>query len=163
MNRGPGWNGVGDSARCLHFLQCLQPAVSNSDIEAVVDQADVGAHNSRHQDVADAMGNCVLVRHPALLDKVTLHTDLGGDRSHESRVIRRHAAYGDERVRTGRDRVRNDVFKLAQLVAPERKARIAVLALRIERSEGHTSELQSLMRISYAVFCLKKKNKYIQI
>src|SRR3546814_8128360 len=28
---------------------------------------------------------------------------------------------------------------------------------RAERSEEHTSELQSLMRISYAVFCLKKK------
>src|SRR3546814_5545756 len=28
-----------------------------------------------------------------------------------------------------------------------------------ERSEEHTSELQSRMRISYAVFCLKKKNK----
>src|SRR3546814_7575785 len=32
---------------------------------------------------------------------------------------------------------------------------------RITRSEEHTSELQSLMRISYAVFCLKKKNKNI--
>src|SRR3546814_7842606 len=31
------------------------------------------------------------------------------------------------------------------------------------RSEEHTSELQSLMRISYAVFCLKKKNKNIKI
>src|SRR3546814_8426478 len=30
------------------------------------------------------------------------------------------------------------------------------------RSEEHTSELQSLMRISYAVFCLKKKNKNIE-
>src|SRR3546814_7277611 len=30
---------------------------------------------------------------------------------------------------------------------------------RVDRSEEHTSELQSLMRISYAVFCLKKKNK----
>src|SRR3546814_2809668 len=29
----------------------------------------------------------------------------------------------------------------------------------LHRSEEHTSELQSLMRISYAVFCLKKKNK----
>src|SRR3546814_5746320 len=29
------------------------------------------------------------------------------------------------------------------------------------RSEEHTSELQSLMRISYAVFCLKKKKKHI--
>src|SRR3546814_10089300 len=30
--------------------------------------------------------------------------------------------------------------------------------LRLTRSEEHTSELQSLMRTSYAVFCLKKKN-----
>src|SRR3546814_9982311 len=29
----------------------------------------------------------------------------------------------------------------------------------VRRSEEHTSELQSLMRISYAVFCLKKKKK----
>src|SRR3546814_3689247 len=32
-----------------------------------------------------------------------------------------------------------------------------------ERSEEHTSELQSLMRISYAVFCLKKKKKNTRI
>src|SRR3546814_5266268 len=31
------------------------------------------------------------------------------------------------------------------------------------RSEEHTSELQSLMRNSYAVFCLKKKNKHTQL
>src|SRR3546814_3959391 len=31
-----------------------------------------------------------------------------------------------------------------------------------KRSEEHTSELQSLMRISYAVFCLKKKNNNVQ-
>src|SRR3546814_9930120 len=30
----------------------------------------------------------------------------------------------------------------------------------VDRSEEHTSELQSLMRISYAVFCLKKKKKH---
>src|SRR3546814_9469816 len=34
---------------------------------------------------------------------------------------------------------------------------IAKLKLVVPRSEEHTSELQSLMRISYAVFCLKKK------
>src|SRR3546814_5055182 len=32
-----------------------------------------------------------------------------------------------------------------------------------DRSEEHTSELQSLMRISYAVFCLKKKNTHTAI
>src|SRR3546814_4372653 len=39
----------------------------------------------------------------------------------------------------------------------EAPARLSVRKL--FRSEEHTSELQSLMRISYAVFCLKKKNK----
>src|SRR3546814_1615012 len=34
---------------------------------------------------------------------------------------------------------------------------------RARRSEEHTSELQSLMRISYAVFCLKKKQKDITL
>src|SRR3546814_2975774 len=33
----------------------------------------------------------------------------------------------------------------------------------LNRSEEHTSELQSLMRISYAVFCLKKKNNKTKI
>src|SRR3546814_1306499 len=37
-----------------------------------------------------------------------------------------------------------------------------VPAPRTLRSEEHTSELQSLMRISYAVFCLKKKKKQIR-
>src|SRR3546814_2773165 len=37
------------------------------------------------------------------------------------------------------------------------------VALADWRSEEHTSELQSLMRISYAVFCLKKKTKQIKI
>src|SRR3546814_9091528 len=36
---------------------------------------------------------------------------------------------------------------------------VDVDAVRAGRSEEHTSELQSLMRISYAVFCLKKKKK----
>src|SRR3546814_5131306 len=36
---------------------------------------------------------------------------------------------------------------------------IAEGLLKAKRSEEHTSELQSLMRISYAVFCLKKKKK----
>src|SRR3546814_6470840 len=37
----------------------------------------------------------------------------------------------------------------------------AISLCRQSRSEEHTSELQSLMRISYAVFCLKKKKKTI--
>src|SRR3546814_2940055 len=41
----------------------------------------------------------------------------------------------------------------------ESASRAERVYLQILRSEEHTSELQSLMRISYAVFCLKKKNK----
>src|SRR3546814_9715414 len=39
-----------------------------------------------------------------------------------------------------------------------RASRIPHTLYVLDRSEEHTSELQSLMRISYAVFCLKKKN-----
>src|SRR3546814_9927513 len=39
---------------------------------------------------------------------------------------------------------------------------IALIGIARQRSEEHTSELQSLMRISYDVFCLKKKNLYKQ-
>src|SRR3546814_3782389 len=40
----------------------------------------------------------------------------------------------------------------------DRRLRRSSAAPVLFRSEEHTSELQSLMRISYAVFCLKKKN-----
>src|SRR3546814_2640184 len=41
--------------------------------------------------------------------------------------------------------------------APNAAQGLTVPLARVGRSEEHTSELQSLMRISYAVFCLKKK------
>src|SRR3546814_6004130 len=46
----------------------------------------------------------------------------------------------------------------AEGASPAQQDDIAALA-KGGRSEEHTSELQSLMRISYAVFCLQKKNK----
>src|SRR3546814_6654173 len=54
-------------------------------------------------------------------------------------------------------RQRQQLDRLLQLRCHHQRLRLA------ERSEEHTSELQSLMRISYAVFCLKKKtpNKII--
>src|SRR3546814_9194250 len=47
---------------------------------------------------------------------------------------------------------RQDTFERIRQAYGELAAKLG-----IERSEEHTSELQSLMRISYAVFCLKKK------
>src|SRR3546814_4165921 len=57
-----------------------------------------------------------------------------------------------------------DTFRLLQfhrlesLLPAEIKDAMIVRPLIKDRSEEHTSELQSLMRISYAVFCLKKNN-----
>src|SRR3546814_6329880 len=48
------------------------------------------------------------------------------------------------------------VFPIAEVAAISEE--LGVPLILDNRSEEHTSELQSLMRISYAVFCLKKKN-----
>src|SRR3546814_6196613 len=64
-----------------------------------------------------------------------------------------------------RHRVRNDASPRARFRAahssPVRPAPLRIRTFEALRSEEHTSELQSLMRISYAVFCLKKKKKKI--
>src|SRR3546814_3619481 len=60
-------------------------------------------------------------------------------------------AAGAQIVIWGRDEAKNE-----GAVAGLREA--GITAHGFVRSEEHTSELQSLMRISYAVFCLKKKN-----
>src|SRR3546814_8136235 len=52
---------------------------------------------------------------------------------------------------------RGDELALRLRLAFARASRHAAFPARL-RSEEHTTELQSLMRISYAVFCLKKKN-----
>src|SRR3546814_962147 len=73
----------------------------------------------------------------------------------------------------GRGRgVGREVVLLAQQHAPAAAGQVSCDAAAIDaaaddqyvagRSEEHTSELQSLMRISYAVFCLKKKKKRYQ-
>src|SRR3546814_2695028 len=63
-------------------------------------------------------------------------------RSHRERLFGRHDQPPARRI--GTDLASHGLSRRADL-----------------RSEEHTSELQSLMRISYAVFCLKKKNNQI--
>src|SRR3546814_6095535 len=61
------------------------------------------------------------------------------------------------------DRLRRDLLRLRRLDLLHLRPVLGVaprLHQKRARSEEHTSELQSLMRISYAVFCLKKKHKY---
>src|SRR3546814_7939289 len=73
------------------------------------------------------------------------------DRDHERRFL----------VEIGRDETGADVRTALRSVADRERGLRASSTMpgRTARSEEHTSELQSLMRISYAVFCLKKKNQ----
>src|SRR3546814_6719830 len=76
-----------------------------------------------------------------------------------------HQRLGPRDVRRRNDEVERDWPRRIDQIddAPvaghrrRRHRRVAVEAEERHRSEEHTSELQSLMRISYAVFCLKKK------
>src|SRR3546814_1533268 len=77
-------------------------------------------------------------------------------------LFRSHASQGRPNLRTLRPRalrrgIEPDVRRggIAQVPGTRR----AGAGIRARRSEEHTSELQSLMRISYAVFCLKKKTQ----
>src|SRR3546814_5185956 len=49
--------------------------------------------------------------------------------------------------------------RLSFVAWPKHRVGVFKTGKSLQRSEEHTSELQSLMRISYAVFCLKKKKK----
>src|SRR3546814_4677887 len=81
------------------------------------------------------------------------------DRQAVADLANRHIAFGEGKLRFGVSPALGD---LGRRVSPRRLLHIgdgtaARARGRQDRSEEHTSELQSLMRISYAVFCLKKK------
>src|SRR3546814_5426197 len=90
-------------------------------------------------------------------------------------ITRQNLEVADRTLRLAESRERNGVatrfetssaraqLATVEALVPElvqrRNTLMNALALLLGRSEEHTSELQSLMRISYAVFCLKTKNK----
>src|SRR3546814_7232698 len=82
-----------------------------------------------------------------------------GQRAVGNRQRARHAAEQDRR---GQRAAQRHLDPAAALTPPPRRRRTRRTTGRSStpRSEEHTSELQSLMRNSYAVFCLKKKKKY---
>src|SRR3546814_3139998 len=59
-----------------------------------------------------------------------------------------------------RSTMRSQIILICDRMSYVRETGGIVSMVQSRRSEEHTSELQSLMRISYAVFCLKKKNKH---
>src|SRR3546814_5815329 len=84
---------------------------------------------------------------PALASPITRRClpDITPEHAGQMLLVRKSAAMGN--LRDGLLRVAKQIFR------PLDPAAHHILM----RSEEHTSELQSLMRISYAVFCLKKK------
>src|SRR3546814_4962452 len=113
--------------------------------------------------------------HLPLSDFIMVISEPGDDRTETMKLEGRGGEYSPPQVRatlrrsdTSGARSRADIGLLAAkrlaYVAAETGARFIRDRIQIEpidRSEEHTCELQSLMRISYAVFCLKKKkNRY---
>src|SRR3546814_7796156 len=90
----------------------------------------------------------------------------GGDRRRAAREIHQHRrdARRDRALKRAQGASASSgstvLRKAVSEKAPARATRSTPLRsmMKVERSEEHTSELQSLLRISYAVFCLKKKN-----
>src|SRR3546814_2702493 len=100
------------------------------------------------QDVFDHL----LAARRLLVGEQEQQVDVGPWRQFTAAVTtdRRHAdAVARRRIRRGKDVMHGEIEQIAQQLVDQ---------IRV-RSEEHTSELQSLMRISYAVFCLKKKKQ----
>src|SRR3546814_3319619 len=91
------------------------------------------------------------VQRRAVVDQVQLavpHQQVG--------VARGAVDVGDQGVEPDDRRRQRRVGLLDQRVEVDRAGQVVERDVGAARSEEHTSELQSLMRISYAVFCLKK-------
>src|SRR3546814_8175056 len=87
-------------------------------------------------------------------DTLFPYTTLFRSTPHRPRLEAPHDRYRSRHI-AGRS-----VPGVRRVVSARRRGALSA-GRRLRRSEEHTSELQSLMRISYAVFCLKKKNKQI--
>src|SRR3546814_8888074 len=85
------------------------------------------------------------------------HQQFADAAGHQSLGLAQHLVY---RPRHQVAAHRRDDAETATVVAALGNLQVRVV---LRRSEEHTSELQSLMRISYAVFCLKKKNHELRI
>src|SRR3546814_7838022 len=91
----------------------------------------------------------------ALIEASGLHTYYGA--SHVLHGIDLRVNAGESIGLLGRNGMgKTTLIRTVMGHLPAREGKIVIRGQ--DRSEEHTSELQSLMRISYAVFCLKKKN-----
>src|SRR3546814_6888977 len=104
-----------------------------------------------------------IIRHAVLAAaEVRFFTPRGEGKAVMQRVRMELSRSRQRNERKGKKNLR---FSLHQSIYPwttldgKRLERVLVTSNRTQRSEESTSDIQSLMRISYAVFCLKKKQK----
>src|SRR3546814_945517 len=105
-------------------------------------------------ELAEAVAHVHRGRHPRQVGVTGVREDRGDAGAHVVAALQGHLPHAHafdvgDRVQASR---REDARRHAQFAGTHALA----VARCIARSEEHTSELQSLMRISYAVFCLKK-------
>src|SRR3546814_2892389 len=120
---------------------------------------DTTLFRSRRDDLVGEAAHRQLVEHPRLLVGPHQPVDRqqrrkqGRDPYHPAaRATQQRCIGTDGKWKCGRNEQEKQHWQPQCPAAP-----------RAVRSEEHTSELQSLMRISYAVFCLKQKTKYNKI
>src|SRR6267142_362112 len=90
VDRGSRRDRVRLAALGLHVRDRLFPTLPDTDVKPFVDHLDIGAHDPAQQDVADAVIDGVLVRHPAFLNQPAFHSDFRRDSSDHARVVRLH-------------------------------------------------------------------------
>src|SRR3546814_9649000 len=100
---------------------------------------------------------------PAPLDRQVRHGGLGDRLAAPAGELRAQVADHMEAARPILQDLGHVLAQPAQVAAARRTAAGRRVHHLLARSEEHTSELQSLMRSSYAVFCLKKKKLTLQL
>src|SRR3546814_7789764 len=120
-----------------HHVEAVAGEVAQAQVEVLLDDVDARV---------DAGGDVVRVDFQAVAADLLVIAQPGQQLAIAAAEVENSAA--------GRNPLLDDV----QIGAHLRSLYGYAVHVTAERSEEHTSELQSLMRISYAVFCLKNKN-----
>src|SRR3546814_6988840 len=136
--------------------------VCSSDLDAAMRRLEAILHPLVRAEAPAFLAKQARLRRPLAVLDIPLLFETGGEQLCDAViVVTAPAAVQRARVlrRTGMTEAKMRSILARQLPDAEKRRRADfVVQTGLGRSEEHTSELQSLMRISYAVFCLKQNN-----